>query len=78
MEEIFELIKAFNRLEEKISIISAKVDVLVKSPFRKVTLDEAAACKLLCISPRTLPTLRSEGKIPFVKIRRRTVYRTAE
>lgn len=78
MDELYELIKAFNRLEEKISVISAKVDVLVKSPFRKVTLDEAAACKLLGISPRTLATLRSEGKIPFVKIRRRIVYRPAD
>ncbi len=78
MIEIFEIIKAFNRLEEKIVILTAKVDILVKSPFRKVTLDENAACKLLGVSARTMARLRSEGEIPFVKIRRRTVYRTAD
>jgi excisionase family DNA binding protein len=78
MEEIFALIKAFNRLEERVAALTAKVDILVKSPFRKITLDESAACKLLGVSPRTLARLRSEGKIPFVKIHRRTLYRTAD
>jgi len=78
MEEIFALIKAFNRLEERVIALTAKVDILVKSPFRKITLDEKAASKLLGISERTLATLRSEGKIPFIKIHRRTLYRTAD
>jgi excisionase family DNA binding protein len=78
MEEIFALIKAFNHLEERVVALTAKVDILVKSPFRKITLDEKAACKLLGVSPRTLARLREEGKIPFVKIHRRTLYRTAD
>jgi excisionase family DNA binding protein len=78
MEEIFQLIKAFNRLEERIIYLTSKVEILVKSPFRKITLDEKAACKLLGISERTLITLRSEGKIPFVKIHRRILYRTLD
>jgi hypothetical protein len=78
MEEIFQLIKAFNRLEERVAALTAKVDILVKSPFRKIALDEPAACKLLGVSPRTLARLRTEGKIPYVKIHRRTVYRTAD
>lgn len=78
MEEIFALIKAFNRLEERVIALTAKVEILVKSPFRKITLDEKAACKLLGVSERTLARLRSEGKIPFVKIHRRTLYRTAD
>ncbi len=78
MEELFALIKAFNRLEERIISLSAKVDILVKSPFRKITLDEKAACKLLGISERTLLNLRNEGKIPFIKIHRRTLYRTSD
>jgi len=32
MEEIFELIKAFNRLKEKIVELIAKIDLLIKSP----------------------------------------------
>jgi len=78
MEEIFALIKAFNRLEEKVAALSVKVDILVKSPFRKVTLDENGACKLLGVSARTLARLRSEGEIPFIKIRRRTIYRASD
>ena len=79
MEEIFALIKAFNRLEERVVALTAKVDILVKSPFRKITLDEKAACKLLGVSERTLvkPSV-NEGKIPFIKIHRRTLYRTAD
>ena len=78
MEEIFALIKAFNRLEERVAALTSKVDILVKSPFRKITLNEKAASKLMGISERTLATLRSEGKIPFVKLHRRTLYRTAD
>jgi excisionase family DNA binding protein len=78
MEELFALIKAFNRLEERVISLTAKIDILVKSPFRKITLDEKAACKLLGVSERTLATLRAEGKIPFIKIKRRTLYRTAD
>ena len=78
MEEIFQLIKAFNRLEERVISLTSKVDILVRSPFRKITLDEKAACKLLGVSERTLSRLRAEGKIPYIKIHRRTVYSTAD
>ena len=78
MEEIFALIKAFNRLEERVIHLTTKVDILVKSPFRKITLDEKASSKLLGISDRTLLTLRNEGKIAFIKIHRRTLYRTSD
>jgi hypothetical protein len=78
MEEIFQLIKAFNRLEDRVIALTAKVDILVKSPFRKIVLDEKAACKLMGISERTLITLRCEGKIPFIKIHRRVLYRTLD
>jgi excisionase family DNA binding protein len=78
MEEIFALIKAFNRLEERVVALTTKVDILVKSPFRKAVVDEPTACKVLGISERTLITLRTEGKIPFIKIRRRVLYRTPD
>ena len=78
MEELYQLIKAFNRLEEKVASISSKLDILVKSPFRKATLDENAACRLLGISPTTLALLRRNGEIPFLKIRRRTLYRASD
>jgi len=78
MEEIFEIIKAINRLKDKVSELTAKVDILVKSPFRKIVLDEKEAAKFLGISERTLITLRSEEKINFLKIHRRVLYRTLD
>lgn len=78
MEELFTLIKAFNRLEERVISLTSRIDILVKSPFRKITLDEKAASKLLGISERTLLNLRNEGKIPYIKIHRRTLYRTSD
>ena len=78
MKEIFALIKAFNRMEKMVAALTAKVHFPVKSPFRKITLDEKAASKLMGISERTLATLRAEGKIPFVKIHHRTLYLAAD
>lgn len=78
MEEIFLLIKAVNRLEDRIIHLITKIDILVKSPLRKVTLDEKSACKILGVSERTLITLRSQGKIPFLKINRRILYRAKD
>lgn len=78
MKEIFALIKAFNRPEERVAALTSKVHILVKPPFRKITIDEKAASKLMGISERTLATLSAEGKIPFFKIHRRTLYRTAD
>jgi excisionase family DNA binding protein len=37
-----------------------------------------AAGKLLGVSERTLATLCAEGKIPYIKIKRRTLYRTSD
>jgi hypothetical protein len=78
MEEIFALILTFNRLEDRVISLTTKIDILLNSPFRKITLDEKGACKLLGISERTLATLHTEGKIPFIKIKRRTLYRTGD
>ena len=70
MEEIFEIIKAINRLKEKISELSAKFDSLLKTPAQQPEskyADEESACKRLNISPRTLAKLRALKKIPYIK-----------
>ena len=41
----------------------------------KEWLDSDDVCRLLCISPRTLQTLRDNGTLAFTKIGNRTYYR---
>ena len=75
--EIFDIITAVNRLKEKVTELSSKIDNLTASPLQQLNkkyLDEAAACKLLRISPRTLAKMRNDGTIPFIRIRRRILY----
>ena len=70
MEEIFEIIRAINRLKEKIDENSAKIDTLIKTPPQQSDSKYAEAdeaCKILKISPRTLAKLRAEIKIPYIK-----------
>ena len=77
MEEIFELIKAFNRLKEKIIELIGKIDLFLKSPapgtdpMHCVSTDgyveEEGACRILHLSPRYLAKLRAEGSIPYIK-----------
>lgn len=84
MEEIFELIKAFNRLKEKIIELISKIDLLLKSPapgrdaMHCVSTDgyveEEGACRILHLSPRYLAKLRAEKSIPFIKKGRRIQY----
>jgi hypothetical protein len=85
MEEIFEIIKAFNRLEGKVNALkdnvnglNAKIDLLLKSPFRNVTLNADSAARLLGVYPNTLYKLRREGKVPYLQINRRVLYSAAE
>lgn len=85
MEEIFEIIKAFNRLEGKVNALkdnvnslNAKIDLLLKSPFKNVTLNGNAAAGLLGIHPNTLYKLRKEGRIPYLQINRRVLYSASD
>jgi excisionase family DNA binding protein len=81
MEEIFELIKAFNRLKEKIIEISEKIDSLLKrtdqQPDSKY-VEEEGACKLLKICPRTLAKMRAGKKIPFIRNGHKVLYRVSD
>jgi len=85
MEEIFELIKAFNRLKEKIVELIGKIDLFLKSPSPSGTdainrvpadeyVEEEGACRILHISPRSLAKLRAEGSIPYIKKGKRIQY----
>jgi len=79
--EIFDIITAVNRLKEKIMDLSKKIDYLSESQSQQLNrkyLDEAAACKLLRVSPRTLAKMRADGTIPYIRIRRRILYLTSD
>ena len=77
MEEIFELIKAFNRLRDKFIELCTKIDLVLKLPAQLPPgdyLEECFACKFLHISRSTLLRLRNTKSIPFIKIKRRVLY----
>ena len=78
MEEIFALIKAFNRLEERVAAINSKIDLLLKSPFKNLVLDTSAACKLLNVCPRTLFEMRKNGSIPCIKTNGKVQYAASD
>lgn len=80
MDEIFELIKAFNRLKEKIIELSAKIDQFLKSPPQPSSkfVDEGEACKILHVCPRVLARMRADKAIPFIKSHRKILYLSSD
>jgi len=80
MEEIFELIKAFNRLRDKITELLDRVDLLLKTPHipEGDYLTEQFAGKFLNISRSTLLRLRDTNSIPFIKIKKKVLYRKTD
>lgn len=77
-EQLYNLIKAFNRLEDKLESLNSKIDTLLKHPFKNLTLDASAAAKLLGVSTRTLYTLRSQGTIPYLPLGHKILYSAAD
>jgi len=81
MIEIYEIVKAVNRLKERITDLTAQVEFLSKSPSQKLSakwLDTEAACAILHVSDRTLMKMRNEGDLPFTRIRRRIFYQASD
>jgi excisionase family DNA binding protein len=81
MEEIFELIKAFNRLRDKITELSSRIDLITESPKLPPEGDyfeESFACKFLHISQSTLVRLRKSKSIPFTKFNRKILYKKTD
>lgn len=75
------LILAINRLGEKIMALESQVESLSKSPSQQLSrkyLDNEAACAILHVSERTLYKLRSDGEIPFIRIRRKIIYQASD
>ena len=81
MEELFELIKAFNRLKDKVMELCTKIDLVLKLPAEPPPgdyMEEHFACKLLRISRSTLVRLRNTNSIPFIKLNRKVLYRKSD
>lgn len=81
MEEIFEIVKAVNRLRDRVDSLASKIDFMSKSPSQQLSkkwLDTEDVCYILRISSRTLQKMRKEGTLPYIMVRRRILYRASD
>jgi hypothetical protein len=78
MEELFEIIKAINRLKDRIQELCLKIDSMkLKSEpiLDKDHIESEMACKFLHISPATLKRMRRNHQIPYSKNKRKILYK---
>ncbi|NDV79435.1 helix-turn-helix domain-containing protein [Dysgonomonas sp. 511] len=68
-----EVISFFSALGKMLDNIQLALKNRASNDNRLLTSKEV--CKLLCISPRTLQEWRNTGKIPFIKIGGKVLYR---
>lgn len=81
MEEIFELIRAFNKLRDKVMEFSDKIDQVIKFALQPPPgdyLEEHFACKFLHISKSTLIRLRNAKTIPYSKYKKKVLYKKSD
>ena len=85
MEEIFEIVKAVNRLGEKVTDVSGKVDILLdafaQSSSRELSnnyVDEGTACGIIHRCPSVLLRLRKAGELAFVRVGKKVLYKTED
>jgi hypothetical protein len=75
--EVFEIIKAVNRLKDSVNGLTTKIDRMSDLPALKIPpeyLDEAAVCRMLHIQPRTLAKLRANKVISCYKSGNKFLY----
>ncbi len=78
---IFDLIKAVNKMKDKLVLLADKVDFLAKSPsyqLSKKYLSEHEACRILRCSRQMLNQMRDNNEIPFYRIHRRILYQASD
>ena len=80
MTEIFDIIVAVNRLKDQVKELNDRINNICKDPslitFSK-NVDEAAACKILKVSPDQIYKMRKSGEIEFIRYHRKILYPTA-
>ena len=75
--EIFDIVVAVNRVKDALYRLESKVDFLAKPISQQLNrkyLNTDDAARILKISKRTLAKIRTDGAIPFIKVRRRIIY----
>ncbi len=81
MIEITEIVTAVNRLKDNIAELSVKIDRLSRSPYLQLHgnyVAEEVACRILHVCPRTLAKMRADGSLPYIKRRKKILYRLAD
>ncbi len=80
MTELFDIITAVNRLNNRMDDLEARIAFLCKYPSLIAFNDyveEEAACKLLHISQSKIYQMRRKGEIPYFKSKRKVLYPVA-
>lgn len=74
--EVFEVIKALNRLKEKVTDLATKIEEISKTlPYTpREYWDEDRAAEFLGVSKRTLSKLRTKHKIPYFVSNRKILF----
>ncbi len=77
MKEIYDIITAVNRLNNRMDDLESRIAFLCKYPSLVAFNDyveEEAACKLLHVSKSRIYQMRKKGEIPYFKNRRKVLY----
>ena len=83
--EIFDIIKAVNKLTDKVIENTGKLDSLLvaftRLPARELNnryVNEDTACAILHKSPNTLLNLRKQGELPYLKVGKNVLYKLSD
>ncbi len=83
--ELFDIIKAVNRLADKIGENTGKIDLvlaaLTQVPARELNnqyVNEDTACVILHRCPNTLRILRRQGDLPYLKVGKKVLYKLSD
>jgi excisionase family DNA binding protein len=77
MCEIFDIIKAVNRLHDQVKELNTRIDGLCKNPAMIASdkyVNEATACKILKVSIDQIYRMRKNGEIEFIRYHRKILY----
>ncbi len=76
-----ELVVAINRLSDKITTLGGKIDFLTRSSkgqLENIWLDNQELMDMMHISVRTMQNLRSQGILPYSKIKGKVYYKATD
>jgi hypothetical protein len=84
-QEVFDIIKAVNKLADRVIENTGKVDALLASftqlPSRELNnqyVNEDTASAILHRCPNTLLRLRRNGELPYLKVGKKVLYKLSD